>query len=217
LEFELLELHHEIRMSIYVGITGPPASGKEVLKNRLIALLQSRGISNYYWSISNYVREETERIHGEYTREKLTLVSKQLKETFGPDIMAVRACEQVTKLKNHADVIIVEAIKSSDEIKYFRSQWNRSFVLLGISAPLEVLIQRIITRKRYDEDVNVLRDTAATKRMIDGEYGDDPSLGFDIRHCLEICDYVIDNKGSLLELEQEAEKFFIGVIAPLLR
>lgn len=196
-------------MTVYVGVTGLPASGKELVKDFLLEILIEKNISVYHWGMSNDVRREAELTIGNYTRETLTATSKRLKEELGPAAMAIRTIQFLkTQMSELPDVIVMEAIKNSHEVEYFKENLRESFVLLGVDAPVELLIDRIMSRKRYDEDKSVLLDRSATKELIDRESGTPHSkTGFDIGYCLSIADHIIENDSDLAKLRAKVEHF----------
>jgi len=207
-------------MSLYIGITGLPASGKELVKDGLLQALAVHNISTYHWSMSDDVRYEARQTVGVYTRETLTATSRRLKDQFGPAVMAIRA---LSHLENHfkneelPDIVVMEAVKNSHEVEFFREQLGGSFLLLAVEAPIETLIDRIIARRRYDEDWSVLSSRGSARRVIEREMGARRSCyGFDIGYCLSLADYAIDNSGDLAALQQQIEQFVTSYLIPRL-
>ncbi len=203
-------------MTVYIGVTGLPACGKEIVKDFLLEVLNEKNISVYHWSMSNDVRREAELTVGSYTRETLTATSKRLKEELGPAAMAIRTIQFLNnQTAELPEVIIMEAIKNSHEVEYFRKNLGEAFILLGVDAPVELLIDRIMSRKRYDEDKSVLLNRSATKELIDRERGTPHSkTGFDIGYCLSIANHIIDNDGDLNDLRMKVENFVDTKIVP---
>lgn len=64
-------------MTVYIGVTGLPACGKEIVKDFLLEVLNEKNISVYHWSMSNDMQQLTVR---SYTRETLTATSKRLRK-----------------------------------------------------------------------------------------------------------------------------------------
>jgi dephospho-CoA kinase len=207
-------------MTLYIGITGLPASGKELVKDGLLQSLAAHNISAYHWSMSDDVRHEAKQTVGNYTRETLIATSRRLKDQFGPAVMAIRALNYLEgrfKTEPLPDVIVMEAVKNSHEVEFFREQLGESFLLLGIEAPIETLIDRIIARKRYDEDQSVLANRNAAHEMIELEKGTPGShYGFDVGYCLSLADYTIDSTGDLATFRQRVGRFAKSIIIPRL-
>lgn len=206
-------------MTIYIGITGLPGSGKEEVKNLILRQLRDVGVTLYYWSISKDVRTEVNKTN--YKRADVSAISSSLKEQFGPNILAIRAVkhlEDTFNLQNSPQVVVMDSIKNSHEVKHFRYVFGRQFKLIGIQVDsIEVLIDRLNKRNRFDEDATTLIDREKARQMIVSEIGSaNTNTGFDVGHCLEISDYIIRNESDLESLALNVNHLITSDLLPLL-
>jgi hypothetical protein len=85
------------------------------------------------------------------------------------------------------------------------------FDLVAVEAPLETLVNRIAARARYDEPDEFVRQKEAARRMILGESGqDEPAHGHDIKTCIAMADWKLDNSTSLAVLSAGTEGLHLG-------
>jgi dCMP deaminase len=131
-----------------IGLTGPNASGKgeiaEILKKR-----------NYkYYSCSDIIREECDKRNLEKNRENLINIGNELRENFGPNILAKKLLEKIQNDKNNGITnFIIDSIRNPSEVIALRE--DKDFILLGINAPVELRYERANKRGR-NENANTL-------------------------------------------------------------
>jgi len=171
-----------------IGLTGTNASGK----GEAAAFFMGQGFA--YYSQSDVIRDELRRKGLEPTRDNLIREGNDLRQRFGPDIMARRVMEKVSVDS------IVDSIRNPSEIEYWRRQPN--FVLLAIDAPVEVRYQRALARGR-DESVTSLEEFTAKE---DEEKTRDRNAQ-QLETCMRMADFVIRNEGTLEEFRKKLEAF----------
>jgi len=118
-----------------IGVTGNYASGKDTVAE----ILQELGFKHI--SFSDMIRHEVSRRGEEITRDKLIEVGNELREKFGAEVLAKRALEQVGE-SNY----VFTSIRNPSEVELL--QKRKDFVLIRVTAPDEVRLQRIIERNR---------------------------------------------------------------------
>jgi dephospho-CoA kinase len=171
-----------------IGLTGTNASGK----GEAAAFFMGRGFA--YYSQSDVIRDELRRKGLEPTRDNLIREGNDLRQRFGPDIMARRVMEKISGDS------IVDSIRNPSEIEYWRRQPN--FVLLAIDAPVEVRYQRALARGR-DESVTSLEEFTAKE---DEEKTRDRNAQ-QLETCMRMADFVIRNERTLEEFRKKLEAF----------
>src|SRR5438876_9220604 len=128
-----------------IGLTGKNASGKgEVAK-----FLQTRGF--HYYSLSDVLREELRRRHLTPTRDHLTRVGNELREKYGPSILAERILKTLAESQNY----IVDSFRNPAEVEAFRQRPD--YVLWAVTAEPEARFARIKARAR-EKDPRTLKD-----------------------------------------------------------
>lgn len=176
-----------------LGLTGPIASGK----GEITKILISRGFS--YISLSDIVREEARKRNVEMSRENLQNLGNSLRKEFGAGVLGRIVRERIEK-EPEKDWVI-DGIRNPYEVEELRKM--NDFYLVAVTAPLEILVERVISRKR-DEDPDSIGEI---KGRILKEIGDDqPEEGQRIKDCMAISDFTIINIHSLSHLEEEVEK-----------
>ena len=125
-----------------IGLTGRNAAGKgEVAKH-----LQSK--SFYYYSLSDAIRDEVRAGGGAITRERLIAVGNDLREHFGPGVLAERILKRVDADKNY----VIDSIRNPAEVAVFRKA-TKNFKLLLVDAPLKIRFERSVARNRESDPI----------------------------------------------------------------
>lgn len=113
-------------------------------------------------------------------------VAGKLREENGPTAVAEASLPHIkAALEDHATVV-VDGIRSGDEVDVFEERFGESFVLVGVEAPFEVRKARIEERGR--DDVEDGESLAAR---------DERELGFGLDEALDRADITIENTDSL--------------------
>lgn len=187
----------------YIGVTGLPGSGKGEFIRILGEILTKHGIDLRYYSLSDELRDEARRRSLAVERPVLRSVANELRLKFGGGILSSMLCKKISQAiasdPPHArTVIIIDAIRTPDEVSELRSQLGGNFVLTALEAPLETLIERVSGRARFDERTEVIEGKAAARSMILREAGqDEPDHGHNIEACITMADYHVDNSRTL--------------------
>jgi dephospho-CoA kinase len=171
-----------------IGLTGTNASGK----GEAAAFFMGRGFT--YFSQSDVIRDELRQKNLEPTRDNLIREGNELRQRFGPDILARRVMDKVT-----GDSII-DSIRNPSEIEYWRIQGN--FILLAIDAPVEVRFQRAVSRGR-DESAASIEDFKAKE---DQEKTRD-RMAQQLETCVRMADFLILNDGTLEDFHKKLEAY----------
>ncbi len=176
-----------------LGLTGPIASGK----GELTKILISKGFR--YISLSDIVREEARKRNIELKRENLQRLGNFLRKEHGPGILGRMVREKIEKEREKEWVI--DGIRNPGEVMELRKMPD--FYLIAITAPLEILVERVISRKRLEDPDSV----EEIREKILKEIGEaEPEEGQRIKDCMDISDFTIINIHSLSYLEAEVEK-----------
>lgn len=197
----------------FVGVTGLPGVGKGEFIARLQAVLQEKGISAYHYSLSDVLRAYVRQQGLAVERPVLHRIANELREKHGSGVLATMVAETIAErlrtLDNQAKVaVIIDSIRTPDEIVTLRERYLSKFVMVGLEAPIDTLVTRIIVRRRFDEAADVLAQETAVREMLLKESGQgEPAHGHSIAKCIEMADWRIQNTGSLDELSAKIEDF----------
>jgi len=169
-----------------IGLTGTNGAGK----GEAAAFFQTRGYA--YASLSDILREELRRFGLKITRDGLIRTGNELRETFGPDILARRTMTRVT------GPTVIDSIRNLREVASLRAQGG--FILLALDAPIEVRFARVSARGR--------NESAATLEEF-REKEEEERTGGESAQQLEACmaaaDCLIWNDGTIEDLHRKLE------------
>lgn len=170
-----------------IGLTGTNGAGK----GEVAAYLAKKGY--VYFSLSDLIREELLKNGKEVTRDNLIKKGNELREKFGPDILAKLIMKRVK------EKAVVDSIRNPNEVEYLRKQKN--FILLAIDSPVELRYDRVKKRGRVES-------ASTLQEFIKKEEEEMTNLekGQQIQNCMKMADFVVINDGSLEDLHQMLEE-----------
>ena len=180
-----------------IGITGFLASGKGAVSE----ILKAKGFIVY--SCSDEIREECRKNNIELTRENLQRVGNELREKFGPNILAKRLAERITR-EGLEKNFVVESIRTPGEIEELKKLPN--FSLVFVDAEANTRYQRAKERLREKEKISSFEDfmTSEKKEMT----SKDPNSQ-NLSKCKDIAEFTIDNNGTLEDLEKKVDDLLL--------
>src|SRR5215475_12457165 len=140
-----------------IGLTGRNASGKgEVAK-----YLEQK--SFYYCSLSDVIRDEIRRRGQTLTREHMIETGNELRQRFGPGVLAHRVLEKIEADKHY----IVDSIRNPSEVEALRTTNN--FKLIRIVAPIELRFERLKKRGREGDPNSFEQFRELEQREMEGD------------------------------------------------
>ncbi len=183
---------------IIIGLTGPLSGGKGTMAE----ILKEKGF--FCTSLSDRIREEIVFRGGEITRENLQNVADGLRQEFGPQILAERSWKTVASQSGNS---VIESIRSIGEVDFLKRK--PGFVLIGVTAPREVRYRRTVERTRVGDPLSWEEFVRLDKK--DFKSGKDGN-GRDIEACLKKSDYLIENTGTVGELNLAVDKILKKIL-----
>jgi dephospho-CoA kinase len=163
-----------------IGTVGLPGSGK----GEFAEVAREQGVPVV--TMGDVIREEC-RARGLDPSDHHGEVAQALREEDGPLAIAERTVPRVREAMADEDVdtVLVDGLRSGDELDCFRDAFGDDFTLVAIEAPFEVRAERIEARGRDNTAEETLRDR------------DDRELGFGMGDAIDRADVRIDNDESL--------------------
>ncbi|MFW6062681.1 MAG: hypothetical protein ACOC8X_07725 [Chloroflexota bacterium] len=202
----------------FIGVTGLPGAGKGAFIDLLNPLLAEKGVKTQYYSLSDELRAEARRRGRTIERPVLRTIANQLRLEHGSGVLSLLVVSKLRQDLANIDheaalVAIIDAIRNPEEVNVLRRELGAAFSLVGVEAPLEILVDRIAARARFDEPDEFVQQREAARKMILGESGEgEPSHGHNITRCIDMADYHIDNSQSLEELAGQTRQFIEDAI-----
>lgn len=182
-----------------IGITGLPGAGKSVVTD----ILKSNGFK--YIASGDIVRAEAFR-QGVIVedRYKFHEIANALHAERGPAALVQMAIERIRA--SVENLWIFDGIRNPAQIIELRKEANS--LILGITADRELIVGRILSRKRTG-DPTTPKEAAD---LMDREWGVGAEThGLQVGQCMPMADAIIENNGTLAELEEKVLSFCDGI------
>ena len=164
-----------------IGIVGLPGSGKSE------AAAVARELDIPVVTMGDVVRQETAD-RGLDPASDHGAVAQALREENGPDAIAERSLPIVEDHLEDSDIVVIDGIRSGDEVARFESAFGEAFTLVEITAPADLRAERLDDRGRdttADEGGEALAEREARE------------LGFGMEEAMDRADVTIANDAAL--------------------
>lgn len=181
-----------------IGLTGTIGSGKEVVRE-----LIEKSTSSYSVVLSSLLKEDAlKKQKIAITREIKQNLGNEVRRQYGTEILAKIAIGFMQKNK---DFLIIDGIRNPGEIDFLREKFGEDFKLIAIDAPQQIRFERMSQRKR-EGDPATLEEFIRLDERDQGK--DEPEYGQQVRKCIEMADIILQNDGSLEDLERKVKDYF---------
>jgi dephospho-CoA kinase len=179
---------------LHVGITGFNASGKGEVTDYLV----DKGFKSI--SLSDILRLEAKNQNLEPTRENLTKLGQTLRRQLHPGFLAEKALFHIDQKNKY----VIDSIRHPYEVKILK-QHLKPFLLIGVDAPVAMRYERSQIRGRQENahsiDEFIEREQAEMKNNPNAQQ---------LHKCMELCDFLIINDGTLEELESKVDQAILA-------
>jgi len=179
-----------------IGITGKNGSGKTAVSE----YLKSRGFE--YHSLSDAIREEIRKRELQITREVLIEVGNELREKFGPGVLAERLLPCLERDQNY----VIDSIRNPQEVDALKKRSD--FTLLALEAEQATRFERSRIRGRENAAQTLKQFAEEEARELDSNNPASQQLNA----TRQKADLVITNNGTLEELHRRLD----AVLPPLM-
>lgn len=172
-------------------------------KTTVLNVLEKLGYK--YVTLSDMVREEARKLGVKEERENLMNVGQSLRRKYGAGVLAFRALEKVKSAGG--DKWVIDGIRNPAEIEELRKE--KGVVILANTAPEDMIIDRIRSRKRSDDTF----DELSIRRKLRREMGEgEPPDGQQVGKCIEMADFVFENTMPFEKVEEEFTKLYDKIV-----
>ena len=141
--------------------------------------------------------EEIERRSLENNRDNMVAVANELREKNSPSFVAD---ELLKRALESGENCVIESLRTVGEIESLRKKGN--FSLLAIDADSRIRYERITIRSTSTDNVSFEKFLSDEEREMDS---DDPNKQ-NLRRCIEMADFRIENNGTVEELNSRLEE-----------
>lgn len=174
-----------------IGLIGEKGAGKGLVSKFLI-----ENFNAIHYGTSKILRRTIEDLHLPATRDNFVKLAIVLKEGFGPSVVIDSLIKDMEK--NGSDIIIADGIRMHGDVKPFREKYGDSFHLIYVTADLKIRYERSKKRnEKAGEDKMTLSDFVAEEGRL---------TEVSIHEIGKKADYLIDNNGTLEELNEQIIK-----------
>jgi dCMP deaminase len=183
-----------------IGLTGRNGAGK----GEVARYLQKK--SFYYYSLSDAIREEIRARGEEPTRDRLIVVGNELRQKYGPHILAERTLAKIEDDKHY----VIDSIRNPAEVTAFREAKN--FKLIRIDAPADQRFQRILKRQRESDPATLEEFIALETRESEGDKTSQNLVKVEL-----MADYTVINDGPLEKLYSQIDELLLKLLKEIQR
>lgn len=131
------------------------------------------------------------------TNESLRAEATRLRDEEGPAAIARRALAQVRGSLERSPVVVIDSIKSLEEVQAFRAGLPDRLVVLAVVAPPDLRFTRLSSRGLAWD----MRDRAAF------DWRDNVESSWGVAAAVAAADYTIRNDRTRAELERAVDEF----------
>lgn len=179
---------------LIIGITGTLGAGKGTIVDFLV---NEKGFSHY--SVRGYLLKVIRSRGLEENRDNMVSVANELRKLHGNSYIVEQLYLDAVQSGNNT---IIESIRNTGEIEGLRKLGK--FNLIAVDAMPEVRYQRIVLRRSETDRISY-------EEFLDNENREmqstDPSAQ-NIRECMDLADFYLNNDGSIEDLHLQIEKIF---------
>lgn len=173
---------------ILICVTGMPGSGKSVVSRIISSILNAKVIS-----MGDVVREEAARRGMPQDIMSMTKFAEELRRKYGKDIVARMTLKYIED-RGLSGIIVIDGVRSLDEVKVFNSYGN--VIIVAVHASPRTRYERLRNRGRRDDP----------KDWNEFLIRDNKELSFGIGNVIALADIMIINESKSLEdLRNEVE------------
>jgi len=180
---------------LIIGITGTIGAGKGTIVKYLIDKYKFQ-----HFSVRDFLKKQAlDRGISTPDRDVFTKIANELREQHSPSYIVDELFQQAIREGNNA---IIESIRSPGEITSLRSKGK--FILLAIDALPEIRYARISERKSETDHISFETFIKNEQREMQSNNPYHQNLSA----CISQADFVIENNGSIEELQYQIDCIF---------
>ncbi len=179
------------RKMILIGFCGLPGSGKSTV----LKAIKDLGV---IITMGDVIRNEAQGRGIEPTDENLGKIAQELREKFGPEIIAEKCVALIKNLDS--EVVFIDGLRSIAEVKTFRTSWK--FPIVAVVIDDNVRIERLSNRGRPD-DPNTFEDLRER---------DQREIAFGLDDVIDNANYKINNNLSKKKVQKITRKLILKII-----
>lgn len=182
---------------IIIGITGTLGAGKGTVVDYL-----SRKKGFLHFSVRAYLKKEMQRRGMPNNRDSMAQLANELRAQNSPSYVTDQLYLESVKTGKNS---IIESIRTPGEITSLRK--NGAFYLIAVDADAATRFHRV--KQRASETDHISFDTFLANEAREMN-STDPNKQ-NLKKCIEMADFHIDNNGDLANLETQVEQIILKI------
>jgi len=171
---------------VVIGITGTIASGKSTVAE----ILTEKGFK--YYSVRNFLVDELEKKGLQINRENMVQVANELRTNNSSSYIIEKLYNQA---KERNENCVIESLRNPGEVSYLKDKGG--FHLIAVDADPKVRYDRLKIRSGDTDKISFEDFILNEQKEMDSE----DSNKQNIRKCIEMADFVLDNDNDVKSLK----------------
>ena len=176
-------------------VAGMPGSGK----SEAVRVFREHGLSVV--NMGDVVREEARARGLPETPASIGEVSVSLRRKYGDQEIAKRCSPRIKEELRKGSHVVVEGVRSLEEIKYFKKNLSGEFIIVAIHSSPLTRYQRLKNRGRGD-------DPKDWETFVERDYRE---LGYGMGSAIALADHMVVNEGTLAEVREKIEEICLQI------
>lgn len=168
-------------------VAGLPGSGKSIFSD----VAKSLGIPVVV--LGDIVRDEVRKKQLEPLLENILKVAQELREKLGKEAVAILAIDRIKEYLEEKCVVVVDGIRSLDEVKYIKSHIDAETLIIAIHASPRTRFNRLKLRGRAGDPKNWEEFVERDSRELSWGIGD----------VIALADVILVNEESIEEFKKK--------------
>ncbi len=178
-----------------IAFTGMPWAGK----TEAVSIAREMGLQIF--RMGDLVWEEVEKQGLIVDSENVGRIAEEMRQKYGNDIWARKTCEKIQSIES-IDNIVIDGIRSLDEVNYFKKIFGKNFIIIAIVASDDIRRKRALKRKRKDDanDIEKIKER------------DEREIKWGLPLVIKKADYIIPNEGALRDFQMKIRELLETIV-----
>lgn len=182
-----------------IGLTGTLSSGKGSVVN----ILMKKGFKHF--SVREFLMKELIRRGVEINRTSLVDLGNELRQKFSPSYIVEELYKEASQIGGDC---VIESLRAIGEVEKLREE--NDFFLVAIDAQAQTRYERAFARASETDKIRFEEFLHNEQREMNNS---DPTKQ-NLQGCISMADFVVENNGSVEELETKVEAILAKIKSP---